>query len=114
MKTKHLHDMVIEAILKRGAIEVPSKTRKYRTFTRPAADGFYFVGKAGALRAGKSASNSVSLERGAFYMAIQEAYRDQFAKPEMTDEDIEAATEAAYDAACPCMGDIHANLRRLS
>jgi hypothetical protein len=64
MKTKHLHDMVIEAILKRGAIEVPSKTRKYRTFTRPAADGFYFVGKAGALRAGKSASNSVSLERG--------------------------------------------------
>jgi hypothetical protein len=47
-------------------------------------------------------------------MAIQEAYRDQFAKPEMTDEDIEAATEAAYDAACPCMGDIHANLRRLS
>ena len=45
----------------RGCIELKSKSGKYRQFKRLDSTDFYFVGKNGALRAGKSASNSVSL-----------------------------------------------------
>jgi hypothetical protein len=43
-----------------GFHEVPSKSKKYREFNQP---GFrkYFIGKAGALRAGDSASGSWSM-----------------------------------------------------
>ena len=40
--------------------EFPSKN-KYRKFTGSSDESFYWVGKAGALRAGKSVSNSISL-----------------------------------------------------
>ena len=53
---------IIDAILKMGAVERASKSSKYRTFTNPRRDGeFFFVGKAGALRAGRTSSNSISL-----------------------------------------------------
>ena len=45
----------------RGCTELKSKSRKYRQFKRLDSTDFYFVGKNGALRAGKSASDSVSL-----------------------------------------------------
>jgi hypothetical protein len=51
------------ALTQMGAKEVPSNSRKYRTFARVDAQGFYFVGKAGALRSGLCASKSASLER---------------------------------------------------
>ena len=54
---------IIDAILKMGAVERPSKSGKYRTFTNPRRNGeFFFVGKAGALRAGRASSKSISLE----------------------------------------------------
>ena len=40
--------------------EIPSKS-KYRQFKKNNTNGFYFVGKNGALRAGKNISNSISL-----------------------------------------------------
>ena len=40
--------------------EFPSKNR-YRKFTGSSDESFYWVGKAGAVRAGKSPSNSISL-----------------------------------------------------
>ena len=40
--------------------ELPSKNR-YRKFTGSGPDSFYWVGKNGAVRAGKNASGSVSL-----------------------------------------------------
>ena len=83
MKTKHLHDMVVEAIIKRGAIETEATSRKYRKFHHPSGGGeFYFVGKNGALRRGRSATNSVSLERGEFYRGILRAYHDQLPSKE--------------------------------
>ena len=30
----------------------------------------------------------------------------------MTEDEVKAATEAGYDAACPCMSDIHKNMAR--
>jgi hypothetical protein len=49
-----------------GCKEVESNSRKYRTFERPsgsAVDTFYFVGKKGALRVGRCASKSCSVEQ---------------------------------------------------
>ncbi len=55
-------DKIINWILRQGCKETPSRS-KYRQFTRPGHEQgyFYFVGKNGALRTGKSASNSISL-----------------------------------------------------
>ena len=53
---------VIEMLLAKGCKEVKGRS-KYRTFERPDGTDFYFVGRNGALRAGKSASKSVSLTR---------------------------------------------------
>lgn len=55
-------EKVINLLLEKGCKEIVSKS-KYRQFTRPGRDDFYFVGKAGALRAGKIASNTISLTR---------------------------------------------------
>ena len=63
MTTKR--DRLAYALLQMGAVEQPSKTRKYRTFTLQNVNNepvTYYVGKAGALRRGRTVSNSVSLE----------------------------------------------------
>ena len=44
-----------------GCLPVPDLSRKYRKFARPDRDDFYFVGRNGALRAGRTQSNSISL-----------------------------------------------------
>jgi len=53
-------EKIIKYLIEKGCVEVKSRS-KYRQFKRPGRDDFYFVGKNGALRAGKNASNSVSL-----------------------------------------------------
>lgn len=62
MKRKRA-EQIINYLLEKGCKEVPCKPRKYRQFARSDKDGFYFVGKSGALRAGKVAGKSVSLTR---------------------------------------------------
>lgn len=57
-------ERVVTALLARGGKEVASKSRKYRQFTRTdKPEFFYFVGKKGALRTGRVASASISLEQ---------------------------------------------------
>ena len=41
--------------------EIQTNTRKYRKFTGRNENHFYFVGKAGAVRSGRIASDSVSI-----------------------------------------------------
>ena len=57
-------EKVIARLVAAGCKEVPSKSRKYQTFTRNTntdACPFWFVGKNGALRTGKTVSGSVSV-----------------------------------------------------
>lgn len=57
-------DRIVAALLARGEKELPSKSRKYRTFTRThggTQHGFYFVGKLGALRFGQTSTGSIAL-----------------------------------------------------
>jgi len=54
-------DKVIEFLKQKGCKEVESKSRKYRKFSRSTDEKFYFVGRNGALRAGKNISKSISL-----------------------------------------------------
>ena len=70
-------ERLARALMAMGCIEIPSKTRKYRTFLRKyvTAAGkptYYFVGKMGALRAGTCATKSVSLEQ--LIPALLESY----------------------------------------
>lgn len=63
MAKRTLQQQLIDALLKRGSVVVPSKTRKYVTLTRltPTKEGkptYYFVGKAGALRYGVNSTSS--------------------------------------------------------
>ena len=64
-KAKTRAERIVEYLTALGCTEVPCKSRKYRQFTRMAGSsrpGFYFVGRAGAWRAGMSATTSVSLD----------------------------------------------------
>lgn len=56
-------EKVIAYLLAKGSVELPSRSAKYRTFTRfdRQSDKLYFVGKAGALRTGTCVSNSISV-----------------------------------------------------
>jgi len=56
-------DKVIAFLLSKGMVEVvPSGSRKYRKFASPNHDkGFYWVGKAGAIRIGKTSTGSRSI-----------------------------------------------------
>lgn len=58
---KSRSERIIEMLLGEGSREVPSKSRKYRTFTRHGRTGYYFIGRNGALRSGETVSQSVSL-----------------------------------------------------
>ena len=58
---KTLTDRVVRYLVEgRGMVEMTSRS-KYRWFVHPSSDGNYFVGTAGAIRYGKSASNSISV-----------------------------------------------------
>lgn len=54
-----LQERYITALKLRGSQIVPSRSKKYITMTRPEKPGtFYFIGRAGAVRYGRSATQS--------------------------------------------------------
>ena len=58
---KTLTDRVVRYLVEgRGMTEMTSRS-KFRWFVHPGSDSNYFVGGAGAVRSGKTSSNSVSL-----------------------------------------------------
>lgn len=54
-----IHDQLCEAFRVLGYTAVPGKSAKYTVFEK--GDIFYYVGRAGALRAGKTLAGSLSL-----------------------------------------------------
>lgn len=66
MPKQNQQDRLCAALASRGLKEVTATTRKYRVFTGRTEGQFYFVGKAGALRRGRTVTDSVSLERTLF------------------------------------------------
>jgi hypothetical protein len=56
---KTIHDRLVEALIARGAERVPYKTKRYTVLAQPGGEPrLYFVGRAGALRSGRSITNS--------------------------------------------------------
>lgn len=56
-------ERLIKALEARGSRIVPSKTRKYVVMSRyDGLDGYFYLGKAGALRVGKTIAVSAALE----------------------------------------------------
>jgi hypothetical protein len=53
-------DQVSQKLLDGAWVEVTCANQKYRKFQPPYGDDFYFVGKKGGLRIGKTLSNSTS------------------------------------------------------
>lgn len=55
-------EQIITGLKRFGAVEVKSRSAKYRTFIDPRCNGrFIFVGKKGAVRVGRTSSKSVPL-----------------------------------------------------
>ena len=54
-------ERIVKFLLEKGCIEVVCRSKKYRQFLRPGRSDYYFVGRNGALRAGKNISESISL-----------------------------------------------------
>jgi len=44
-----------------GLREISSRSKKYRTFLTPSSNKLYFIGHSGAVRTGKTASDSISV-----------------------------------------------------
>lgn len=65
-----LRERLAEALTRRGCIAVESRSKKFLTFKHPDRPYSYFVGAAGALRRGKTASDSVSLNKSALRFAL--------------------------------------------
>ena len=65
---KTVTQSLVDGLLKIGCTEVSSPSRKYRAFRSELGDRFYFVGRAGGLRANNSLklSGSTSMERTMF------------------------------------------------
>jgi hypothetical protein len=58
-----IHDRLVAALIARGESLVPKRSTKYTVLTRTRRDtgeslGFYFVGRAGALRVGRTVTES--------------------------------------------------------
>jgi len=65
-------EIIIEFLLSKGCIEIQFTSYKYRKFRSPKGTIFYWVGKSGGLRQGKTISNSISLtERVKKYLAAK-------------------------------------------
>jgi len=62
MAKQTLQARIIEALETLGCKRVEGKTSRYIVLTKMCDEGFYFVGKNGALRAGKNVTSSVSLQ----------------------------------------------------
>lgn len=66
MATIRIEDKLVEILKDKGCEEVNSPSSKYRKFTCPTAGPdprFYWVGKLGALRFGKTVTSSTSRAR---------------------------------------------------
>lgn len=63
MAAMTMQERYAERLAALGETEVPSKSRKYRTFTRRKG-GFYFLGRNGAVRYGRSSSRSLAASDG--------------------------------------------------
>ena len=50
---------IFTGLMARGWQETPSSSRKYRRFTHPNIDKPIWLGKSGALRIGRNASNTI-------------------------------------------------------
>lgn len=62
MPKESLQEKGVRVMLEKGFTEIVSKTQKYRIFTHPKRpDTLYFIGKKGAVRAGKNVSSSYSI-----------------------------------------------------
>jgi hypothetical protein len=69
-----MRERFIEALKNRGAEEVPSRSGKYVTLTRPNANGlFFFVGESGGLRTGKTVSRSAPVQDAYKKRLLEEA-----------------------------------------
>lgn len=53
-------EIICNRLISKGHKEIKGKSSKYRTFQRPNGE-FYFIGKNGAIRTGKSVSDSISI-----------------------------------------------------
>ncbi|KGO32759.1 hypothetical protein JT06_18560 [Desulfobulbus sp. Tol-SR] len=74
MKQDTRTQQAVQALLNQGETEVvPSRSAKYRQFTRTSQGDFYWVGRCGAVRAGKSPSSSRSVT-----YKFQEDYKGYF------------------------------------
>jgi hypothetical protein len=61
-----IHDRLVAALIARGESLAPKQSSKYTVLTRTKRDtgeslGFYFVGRAGALRVGRKASETIPI-----------------------------------------------------
>jgi hypothetical protein len=59
-----IHDRLVAALRARGETMVPGRSSRYTVFTRTCREtgqkiGFYFVGRAGALRVGRTVTESI-------------------------------------------------------
>lgn len=54
-------ERVIAVLQAEGSREVPSKSRKYRQFTSDDPNQYYWVGKCGACRYGRTVTGSIPL-----------------------------------------------------
>ena len=63
MAKKTRAEYVVDILKRNGWKEVRSRSRKYRAFQHNDYPYMYFVGKHGALRRGKTVSDSVSVTR---------------------------------------------------
>lgn len=65
-------ETIVQYLTQAGCREVKSVSRKYRQFTTPKRPGiFYYIGRQGAVRRGRSVSSSVSLTSFVNYKKIQ-------------------------------------------
>lgn len=67
-------ETIVTYLTQAGCREVKSVSRKYRKFTtKPGITGeFYFIGRQGAVRKGRSVSSSISLTAFVNYKKIQQ------------------------------------------
>lgn len=56
-----LQERIVAKMLEMGYQELISPSKKYRKFTSDKPDRFYWVGKMGAVRKGKTSTNSLSV-----------------------------------------------------
>lgn len=79
-----LHDRFVRALQARGSTKVEAYQGRYTKMTRPVRPGtFYFVGSAGALRFGPSASKSIPVSESAKAELLMDFDRAEDATREM-------------------------------